>query len=68
MNKIVVETVRNVLWPLGRRVGTAAAALLVAHGWADESHAVQLAQAVGVVGAIGFDLVAAYVYKKKRLT
>lgn len=68
MHKILVDTAKNVLWPIGRRLGTAAAALLVAHGWADESHAVQLAQAVGVVGAIGFDLVAAYIYKKKRLS
>lgn len=68
MQKILIDTAKNVLWPLGRRLGTAAAAFLVAKGFTDEPAAVQLMAGVGVVAGLAFDVAAAYIYKKKRLS
>lgn len=65
MKGLAVEIGRNIAAPLGRRLGTALAAFLLAQGIPQEL-ANQLLLALGVVGGLTFDVVSAYISNKKR--
>lgn len=66
INKLAVEIGRNIAAPLGRRIGTAIAAALLAQGIPQEL-ANQVLLALGVVGGLAIDVVLAYVANRKKV-
>ena len=62
-----VEVGRNIAAPLGRRLGTALAAFLLAQGIPQEL-ANQVLLALGVIGGLAFDVIAAYLASKDKGT
>lgn len=68
MNKIVYQTVENVLLPIGTRLGSLVSGALIYYG-VQNDHAMNLAGVIqtGVVigGLVAVDLVFAYVRKKQ---
>ena len=65
MQRLAVEVGRNIAAPLGRRVGTAVAAYLLAQG-IPQDLTDQLLLALGVVGGLAIDVIGAYVNDKRR--
>lgn len=65
MKGLAVEIGRNIAAPLGRRIGTALAAYLLAQGIPQEL-ADQLLLSIAVVGGLTFDVIAAYITNRKR--
>ena len=65
MKRILGEIGKNVALPLGRRIGTALAAYLLAQGIPQDMVA-QFVLGLGVVGALGLDVISAYVAKRVR--
>lgn len=65
MKRIFLEIGRNVAAPMGRRLGTALAAYLLAQG-IPQDMVDQFVLAVGVVGALALDLATAYVTRRDR--
>ena len=66
IKKFLTEVGRTVAAPLGRRLGTAFAAYLIAKGVPQDA-ADQLLTALGVVAGLTFDLVSAYLVNRKRV-
>ena len=65
MKRIFLEIGRNVAAPMGRRIGTALAAYLLAQG-IPQDLVDQLVLAVGVSGALALDVLSAYVTRRVR--
>lgn len=65
MNRMLVEIGKNVAMPLGRRIGTALAAYLLAQG-IPAGMVDQFVLGLGVAGALGLDIISAYVTKRVR--
>ena len=65
MKRIFLEIGRNVAAPMGRRLGTALAAYLLAQG-IPQDMVDQFVLAVGVAGALALDLATAYVTRRVR--
>ena len=65
MKRIFLEIGRNVAAPMGRRLGTALAAYLLAQG-IPQDMVDQFVLAVGVAGALALDLATAYVTRRAR--
>lgn len=65
MKGLAVEIGRNIAAPLGRRLGTALAAFLLAQG-IPQDMANQVLLALGVVGGLAFDVLAAYLSNKRK--
>lgn len=62
---LMVEIGRNIAAPMGRRMGTAVAAYLLAQG-IPQDMADKLLLAVGVAGGVAVDCIAYYVTKGRR--
>ena len=65
MKRIFLEIGRNFAAPMGRRLGTALAAYLLAQG-IPQDMVDQFVLAVGVAGALALDLATAYVTRRVR--
>lgn len=63
---LAVEIGRNIAAPMGRRIGTALAAYLLAQG-IPQDMADKLLLAIGVAGGIAMDCIAYYVTKGRRV-
>lgn len=65
MKGLGLEIGRNIAAPLGRRLGTALAAFLLAQG-IPQDLANQVLLALGVVGGLAFDVIAAFIANKEK--
>ena len=65
MNRVLVEIGKNVAAPLGRRIGTALAAYLLAQG-IPAGMVEQFVLGLGVAGALALDMISAYVTRRVR--
>lgn len=65
MKGLAVEIGRNVAAPIGRRLGTALAAYLLAQG-IPQDLANQVLLALGVIGGLTFDVIAAALNKERN--
>ena len=62
---LMVEISRNIAAPMGRRIGTALAAYLLAQG-IPQDMADKLLLAIGVAGGVALDCIAYYVFKGRK--
>ena len=65
MNRVFVEIGKNVAMPVGRRIGTALAAYLLAQG-IPSGMVDQFVLGLGVTGALALDIISAYVTRRAR--